>query len=236
MNYSTPTTVSTIDSALKAQIRASIEKYGVVPVNADDLLATDKIKVARYLKQYGLTLTDLIAEYPNFWTLDDNVRGFLLGQFIGPIRRAAKRLKRMIARGYPADYDSLSRDDRRRVSAAVRQRRRRAKAAKPAPTPRAPRSTRIPFERVCREWRDDRLASLTAYTAGSGPRQRQLRGHERQLVKAALLYHALTAELRRAPTHRELANKMRVRLPIARNLVRRLESLYGVAGPWRSKA
>lgn len=228
-DYSASPSDSTKDFALKGLIRASIEKYAL-KVAHNDPLATEKIKVTRYLKRFDLTPDVLPAD---FWTLDENRRGFELGEIVGPVRRAAKRLKRMMARGYPADYYSRSDKDQRRTSAAVRQRRRRAKAAKPAPTPRGPR--RIAFERVSREWRDDRLASLTAWTAGSGPSQRHLRGHERELVKAALAYHALTAQLGHAPSYGELADKIDCTRYAARNLVRRLESLYGITGPWRSK-
>jgi hypothetical protein len=243
MNYSTNQTDPTINPALRAQVRAFIEKNGIVRVNADDPLATDKIRVDRWLRNRGRTSDDLP---PNYWSLDKDERGSILGEIQAGVNaedRAAERLARMVAAGYPADYPLHSRDDQRRISDAVRQRRARLKKATaaaatpktaPAVTPRAPRG--IPFEIVSREWCDDRLTSLTAWTADSGPQQRQLRGHERELVKAALIYQVLARELHRAPSYGELAAKMRRKRDAARNLVRRLESLYSVTGPWHSKA
>ena len=166
------------------------------------------------------------AKHPDFWDKERSERNLILHKFID-------------------EWDAeQEREDERRaakirkppVSGAERTSKWRAKksaaAAKPAPTPRAPRSTRIPVETVSREWRDDRLASLTAWTAGSGPSQRHLRGHERRLVKAALLYQVLTSELRRAPSHGEFAKRLRCTPDAARNLVRRLERLHGPTGPW----
>jgi hypothetical protein len=232
---STPTTER---PPVLALVQAWREKNNVTLAKPDDPLATDKIRVERYLRRYGLTPDVLPSGY---WDFGEDLRGFLLGQAVGPVmteRRAAKRLKRMMARGYPADYYLRSDQDRQRTSDVVRQRRSRAKkaavaAAKPKPTPRAERG--IPFEAVSREWRDDRLRSLTAWTAGSGPCQCHLRGHEPKLVKAALLYQVLASELRRAPSYGELADKFGCTSDAARNMVRRLQSLYRPTGPWHSK-
>jgi hypothetical protein len=79
---------------LREQMRAARAKInGGVGVAPDDPLATDKIRVARYLKKYDRTPDDLPA---GFWDEPDrDVRGILLGQVVGPImaeRRSAKQL------------------------------------------------------------------------------------------------------------------------------------------------
>lgn len=110
------------------QLRAARIKYsGGVEVAADDPLATDKIRVSRYLKQFGLTLDALPSR---FWDEpDETVRGGLLGDVVGPVmatRRFEKRVERSIEAGYPADYYSRPRHERGRIGHAVRKRRSRA--------------------------------------------------------------------------------------------------------------
>jgi hypothetical protein len=86
---------------LREQMHAKLaEINGGVRVAPDDPLATDKICVHRYLKKFGLTSDDLPD---GFWDEpDEAVRGWLLGDTVGPVmaeRRLAKRVERSIEAG-----------------------------------------------------------------------------------------------------------------------------------------
>lgn len=238
--YSTTATVSAISPALLIQIQECRKKYNQ-PSPPHDPLAIDKIKVARYLEKFGLTLDDLP---PEFWTHDEELRGFILGQIVGPVmaerraaKRAALRLKRLIAVGYPTDYYSRPIWEQRRISAAVRARRWRAKQPTVAP-PIAPRAVRraIPFELISPGWHTDKLALLFAYTAGDSARARKLRGREPELTKAALVYQVLMREFQRQPSLGDLAARLGCSRAAAQNRAGLLVHLYAAGGPWHQQA
>lgn len=223
-----PAPATCINPALLALMRAYRAKLPQA-----DPLAVEKIKVERYLKKNGLSSTDLPE---GFRGLDRDARGRVLGEIIGEKRdkdRAAKRLERLIAVGYPADYLSRPFHEQRRISAAVRSRRRRAKRA---PTRAAGLARAIPSATINREWCADKLALLKAWTAGTGPVARKFRGREHDLVRAAAHYHAITAEFGRQPSHAALAGRIGCKRRTAQNRARVLVSLYAVGGPWHSKA
>ena len=72
------------------QLRAYRDKNSGVKVAPDDPLATDKIRVTRYLKSFDRTPADLPA---GFWDEPDrDVRGIMLGEVVGPVM--AERLPR----------------------------------------------------------------------------------------------------------------------------------------------
>ena len=128
----------------------------------------------------------------------------------------------MVAGGYPATYYELPGDEQRRIGNAVRQRRRRSKK----PPMAAPKPVRaIPVELVTGEWVADRFARLKAWTAGSDPRARKLRGREREFVKAAADYQSLSRALGRPPSLGEFAAKIGCTRPAAQN------RSAGVGGP-----
>jgi hypothetical protein len=224
-----PAPAPAIEPALLAQIRAYRAKHPQA-----DPQATEKIKVERYLKKNHRSSADLPE---GFWNEPDRAaRGYALSQVIGEVRakeRAAKRLERLISAGYPDDYYSRPRDEQRRISAAVRSRRRRAKSA---PTRAAGLVRTIPAATITRDWCADKLARLKRWTEGTGPMARKLRGREHDLLKAAAHRHNFIAEFGREPSHGELAGRIRCTRHTARNRLRVLVSLYGVAGPWHSKA
>jgi hypothetical protein len=219
---------------LREQMRAARTKInGGVRVAPADPLATDKIRITRYLKKFGLTLDDL----PNcFWDEpDEAARGSLLGKTVGPVmaeRCFAKRVKRSIDRGYPTDYYSRPSDEQRQISSVVRKRRWRAEQAiKPAPTPKAP----LPTTMITKEWIRDSFTRLKSWTAGSDPMAIQLRSRERDFVKVRAAYQRLINTLGRAPKQSELAAELGCTRRVAQNRIDRLHKLEGVGGPWHEK-
>ena len=221
------------EAARKEQLRETMRtanaKIRGVKVAPDDPLATDKIKVTRSLEKDGLTLADLPAGY---WDEPRDVRGILLGQVVGPVRRLAKRVKRSIDRGYPPDYYSHPRHEQKRISDVVRKRRSRAEqAAKSAPTPKAP----LPTTMTAGEWIKDSHTRLKSWTAGSDPMAIQLRGRESDFVKARYAYQRLIKTLGRAPTQSELAAELGCTRWMAQNRIEQLRKLEGVGGPWHDE-
>lgn len=225
---------------LVAQMRAYRAKNAPnATLSPDDPQATEKIALDRYLKKNGRSSADLPE---GFWNEPNRAaRGSMLGQIIGEARaeeRAAKRLERLTSVGYPSDYSSRPRDEQRRISATVRSRRRRAKSAptRAAGFVRLIPAVTIPAATITRDWCADRLARLKRWTEGTEPLARQLRGRERDLVRAAAHYHTLSAELGRPPSHGELSGRIGCTRRTARNRVRLLVSLYAIGAPWHSKA
>ena len=141
-----------------------------------------------------------------FWDEpNEAARGALLGEVVGQVmanRRFAKRVERAIAAGYPADYYSLPRDEQRKISNAVRQRRWSAKqATKPAATPKAP----LQATKITKEWITDSFTRFKNWTAGSDPMAIQLRGSEREFVKVRAAYRRPVSYTHLTlPTNREV--------------------------------
>jgi hypothetical protein len=198
-------------------------------------LAIEKVSLDRYLTNLGHSSNELPD---GFWEHDRERRGFIVGQILGPDSpagkaRAAKRLKRVIAAGYPADYYSRSDEERRRIGNAVRQRRRR--------TPRAPEADAIPLvgvpvQSVTRDWMADKLTQMNLWAKGTTPLARQLRGRDRELVKVAAVFQILCARIGRQPSHAELARNLGCTRCVAQNKRRLLVRLYSSGGPWYAKA
>jgi hypothetical protein len=218
---------------LVAQLRSYRAKH-VPPtaISPDDPLAIEKTKIERYLKKYSRTPADLPDD---FWEQSKDMRGWMLGQIVGPAMGETKRLKRLAERGYPADYDSHPAADRKRISAAVRSRRRRTKTAETVVTALTP-SAGIPAAIITRNWVADRFSRLSAWTKGTGSMERKLRGRERELLKAVIHYHALSLSLGRQPSHAEFAAKLGCTRRAAQNRMRILVSLHSGVGPWNAKA
>ena len=193
----------------------------------DDPLATDKIKVERYLKRFGLTLDDLPD---GFWSESEVARGYLLGQTVGPVRSHTAREKRMTERGYPADYYDRPDDERRRLSANVRWRRWRAR--QPANSAAPVRKPSLPAANITTDWIGDKHARLKQFTSGNTPLARQLRRRKSEIVRAAATYHRLANALGRAPYLSELAAELGCSRAAAQNRVRVMTTLYDVGGPW----
>ena len=196
-------------------------------------VATDKIRVSRYLKKFGLTSDDLPD---GFWDEpDETVRGWLLGDTVGPVmaeRRLAKRVERSIEAGYPADYYSRPWDEQRKIGSVVRKRRWRAEqATKLAPTPKAP----LPTTKITKEWITDSFTRLKSWTAGSDPMAIQLRSREKEFVHARNAYQGLINTLGRAPKQSELADELGCTRRKAQNKIDKLRKLEGVGGPWHEK-
>ena len=218
---------------LVAQLRAYRAKHAPrTAVSPDDPLAIEKIKIERYLKKFGRTPADLPDD---FWEHPEGMRGWMLGQVVGPAMGAAKRLKRLSKRGYPADYDSHPAAERKRISAAVRSGRRRTKAAATVATAPTP-SAGIPAAIITREWIAESFSRLSAWTKGTGAMECKLRGRERELVKAVVQYHALSLSLGRQPSQAEFAAKLGCTRRAAQNRMRILVSLHSGASPWNAKA
>lgn len=218
---------------LLAEMRAYRKKInGGVEVTADDPLATQKIKVARYLKKFGLSESELPA---GFWDEPDEAdRGRLLGEVVGPVmaqKRFAKRVERMIKRGYPRDYYERPEHERRLISNQVRSRRWRAKqpASRKA---ESMRKTELPAATVTREWIADKFSRLKKWNIGPDPRARQWHGREREFVNAAAAYYRLRRRSGRAPSLGELATEIGCTRSAAQNRMRVLTALFAVGGPW----
>jgi hypothetical protein len=219
---------------LRKQMHAKLaEINGGVRVAPDDPLATDKICVHRYLKKFGLTSDDLPD---GFWDEPDEiVRGWLLGDVVGPVmarRRYEKRVERSIEAGYPADYYSRPWDEQRKIGSVVRKRRWRAEqATKLAPTPKAP----LPTTKITKEWITDSFTRLKSWTADSDPMAIQLRSREKEFVHARNAYQRLINTLGRAPKQSELADELGCTRRVAQNKIDKLRKLEGVGGPWHEK-
>ncbi|MGA9891252.1 MAG: hypothetical protein WBQ55_02530 [Xanthobacteraceae bacterium] len=162
--------------------------------------------------------------------MDEKIRGYLYGCIVGPIKRAEKRAKRMEGRGYPAGYYDLPEREQRKVGARVRAKRSRDnKRGAIADAPVRP----IPPMTISRALRDEMLARLRAWTAGTGRSACKFRGSEIALVKAAVVYHSLCATLHRQPSYTELAARIGCTRPAAQKRVAALTKLYSAAGPWK---
>jgi len=236
MTYSTQPAVSAISPALLIQIRAYREKHK--PHAPHDPLAIEKVRVHRYLIKHGHSSDELP---PDFWEQDRDIRGFIVGQVLGAdspagearaAKREAKRLESLERRGYPVDYDFHTYEERRRISAAVRSRRRRAPRA---PEAKASPLVGLPVETVTHDWMADKLARINLWVKGATPLARQLRGRERELVKVAAVYQMLCARTGRQPSHAELARNLGCTRAAAQNKRRLLVRLYSSGGPWYAK-
>jgi hypothetical protein len=205
--------------------------------SSSDPLAIDKIRVGRYLAKRGLTEDILPADFYN--EPDYDVRRRKLHQIIEAVEAERRAKTAVVASNEPAWLEYVNSrptvhdwlPSRREFDHMMRTRRWRAK--KPAKF--IERTARgIPSERVSRSWRDDKLARLKAFSQGTGPLARQLRGREIEMVKAAALFFTLSAELGHQPSHSELAGRIGCTRRAARNRVGILVRLYD--GPWHLEA
>jgi hypothetical protein len=141
----------------------------------------------------------------------------------------------------PADPDAIEpgyetpEKAKERAQARERQRRKRVRDAvpsfpAPAPVP-TPAAASSPEADRAREWHKQ----LIAWTAGTGPRQRKLRGREIEFVKVRVLRERLATELGREPTPGELAKRLDADRDVVRRRLAVLEQLEQPEGPWHPR-
>ena len=123
------------------------KEFGIDPT---DPMAEQKLKVARNLKPFKLTLADLEAYCPEFWSLPlktmpkegKKSRAWVLKTFkwrgydeetstartkLEDDKRREKREAKIAAKGWPADYYELPPDERRTINKRIAKQRAKAK-------------------------------------------------------------------------------------------------------------
>jgi hypothetical protein len=208
---------STIDASSAAEIGAHL--------NSSDDAAIESAAVVD-------ASAKLIKDYRARQRRSQLKRTALLARF-----READESIRRIKRGWSPISDreqaAQSFDERRRARWARNKRASRAKVADPKK-----RAPVIALVTITQEGFDHRLATLRRWLALPGPRQRHLRGRERDILQAWVLYHDQVIIHARGPTLAEFARAFQVRFkqPMTRQMARKrvklLMALEAEGGPW----
>lgn len=205
--------------------------------------SNDNLRVIRFLKKAGRTLGDL----PSDWdTLPETA------EVVGERSRrnelyrvaeegraelhATERRRQLEEKGLPANYDALGRNDRERLDAKIRQRQFRSRKAISASKPTA-RPTVIPIisgEKMSSMLKPllRRLQSWAEFSNDVVARQMKRLDHQKNLVKAAIIYSRFYNQNQRAPSHREFGDWLKCSKDQARRRLDKLKVLYSVTGPW----
>lgn len=212
-------------------------------ISEDDPLATDKRKVANKLKKLGRTTADLPYD---FWKLPIIARSpgersrtnelYKISAEVETQQIEAKRLAELAKRCRPANYDRLSRDERKKVDGKIRQQKHRDKKPKSASKPSAAplpvaqfaggdlRSTLAAMQKSLEKW----------VINCSTPLSRQLPERKQQLaiIKTAAAYSRFYQQCGKIPSQSKLGKWLRCSRHQARRRLEILTSLYKPGGPW----